>query len=413
MVFTWCSCAEAWQPAAAARRRLAQYRGVSAAPSADEDGMARRRVRAWARARRPNASFRRRRPLRRRPARRPEATFFPSQVSTLERLYGKPPPYGDLNAAETRELYLSLLPRVLADPLRPRNPRSSSRAARKRRESAARLYRETRKTGDLEDLKSRATAAAVARRAAKRYARERSLLPLRCLAEVLDGTREYARSGRWFLPYGATTEELVERYVDAAARRAWEGLQGPDDVSRAAYETVLRKSCETNELLDALLIQSAAGKTAAAADDDGDRAEQFWTRSPLRPAVLFKAVGKAADDGGAPAEGAFDDTDAVWDAFLLRCVAGETAGAGQGGLVGRGPRASWWRPSRARAGPRAGRRAPCGGASATPTTTRTATGPRTTTRRTLGPSSATSRTRASARRRGREPSGVRAAARCI
>ena len=93
--------------------------------------------------------------------------FSSSQVSTLERLYGKPPPYGDLNAAETRELYLSLLPRVLADPLRPRNPRSSSRAARKRRESAARLYRETRKTGDLEDLKSRATAAAVARRAAK------------------------------------------------------------------------------------------------------------------------------------------------------------------------------------------------------------------------------------------------------
>ncbi|KAK7247682.1 hypothetical protein SO694_00124084 [Aureococcus anophagefferens] len=333
MVFTWCSCAEAWQPAAAARRRLAQYRGVSAAPSADEDGMARRRVRARARQAASNA------------------------VSTLERLYGKPPPYGDLNAAETRELYLSLLP-LLADPLRQRNPRSSSRAARKRRESAARLYRETRKTGDLEDLKSRATAAPqrraakeseipnfkgsdlghfslVARRAAKRYARERSLLPLRCLAEVLDGTREYARSGRWFLPYGATTEELVERYVDAAvAAAAWEGLQGPDDVSRAAYETVLRKSCETNELLDALLIQSAAGKTAAAADDDGDRAEQFWTRSPLRPAVLFKAVGKAADDGGAPAEGAFDDTDAVWDAFLLRCVAGETADApGKAGLL--------------------------------------------------------------------------------
>lgn len=259
-------------------------------------------------------------------------------VSTLERLYGKPPPYGDLNAAETRELYLSLLPRVLADPLRPRNPRSSSRAARKRRESAARLYRETRKTGDLEDLKSRATAAAVARRAAKRYARERSLLPLRCLAEVLDGTREYARSGRWFLPYGATTEELVERYVDAAvAAAAWEGLQGPDDVSRAAYETVLRKSCETNELLDALLIQSAAGNAADAADDEkDDRAEQFWTRSPLRPAVLFKAVGasRAADDGGETAEGAFDDTDAVWDAFLLRCVAGETPDApGRAGLL--------------------------------------------------------------------------------
>ena len=255
-------------------------------------------------------------------------------MSTLERLYGKPPPYGDLNAAETRELYLSLLPRVLADPLRPRNPRS----ARKRRESAARLYRETRKTGDLEDLKSRATAAAVARRAAKRYARERSLLPLRCLAEVLDGTREYARSGRWFLPYGATTEELVERYVDAAvAAAAWEGLQGPDDVSRAAYETVLRKSCETNELLDALLIQSAAGNAADAADDEkDDRAEQFWTRSPLRPAVLFKAVGasRAADDGGETAEGAFDDTDAVWDAFLLRCVAGETPDApGRAGLL--------------------------------------------------------------------------------
>ena len=107
-------------------------------------------------------------------------------VCTLERLYGTTSVWGDLDAAEARALYQQLLPRVLALPSKPPlNARPLTRAARKRRLAQLKNWRANRNSRSIADLRSRATAAAVARRAVRKYVRGRSILPLRALTHAL------------------------------------------------------------------------------------------------------------------------------------------------------------------------------------------------------------------------------------
>eukprot|EP00629_Pelagomonadales_sp_RCC1024_P000902 CAMPEP_0119296656 /NCGR_PEP_ID=MMETSP1329-20130426/50679_1 /TAXON_ID=114041 /ORGANISM="Genus nov. species nov., Strain RCC1024" /LENGTH=293 /DNA_ID=CAMNT_0007297593 /DNA_START=485 /DNA_END=1362 /DNA_ORIENTATION=- len=229
-------------------------------------------------------------------------------VCTLERLYGRPSIWGDLNIVEARELYRELLPRVLADPEKPPEPGvrgAAPRAARKRRLAALRHYRAAQhKKPDLEDLKSRATAAAVARRAAKRYVRARSVLAVRLMTNGVDSARSYAKFGTWRV-YGETTEELVARYVRARAA-AGDSTSDADDIVRDAYEQILEKSCCTNEYLDKMLL-----KDSPADGGPREQAEAFWRQFPFRPAFL-------RNQREAVPEGARDDE--LWHAFLLRCV---------------------------------------------------------------------------------------------
>lgn len=267
-------------------------------------------------------------------------------VCTLERLYGPTSVWGDLDAAEARALYQQLLPRVLALPTRPEKmERPLTRAARKRRLSQIKYWRANRSlkgiadrarqlasrnsktTTGIADLRSRATAAAVARQAVKKYIRGRSILPLRALTHAGDGVRTYGKTGRWRL-YGESTEELVARYVSAAMARAnvcnGEDCVEPEDAVKEAYAVLLEKSCCTNEYLDNLLLKTSN----KALDDSLPAAERFWKDLPFRPKVLFPALEAMALQHPAWSETPIveapnrrpDDTDDVWNAFLLRCV---------------------------------------------------------------------------------------------
>jgi len=246
-------------------------------------------------------------------------------VCTLERLYGTTSVWGDLDAAEARALYQQLLPRVLALPSKPPlNARPLTRAARKRRLAQLKNWRANRNSRSIADLRSRATAAAVARRAVRKYVRGRSILPLRALTHAGDGVRTYGKTGRWRL-YGETTEELVARYASAARERAalcdGDNCVAPEDAVREAYAVLLEKSCSTNEFLDNLLLQSSSSEL----NDALPAAERFWRELPFRPSKLFPALEAlqhraARNDQHVTESRPCDDTDDVWNAFLLRCV---------------------------------------------------------------------------------------------
>lgn len=142
-------------------------------------------------------------------------------VGTLRQIFGTSSVWGDLDARSARELYRRLLPRVLVHDDSRNDP------------------------VPLRRLRSRAATAARARRAAKSYVRERSILPIRLLALALDS----ARSGS---SAGASVDELLAKYRGEARRALGSGSQR-DRIDRLAYALLLRKSCETNRVIDCIL----------------------------------------------------------------------------------------------------------------------------------------------------------------
>ena len=60
---------------------------------------------------------------------------------------------------------------------------------------------------------------------------------LRQVAHAGDAARYFAKTGRWSV-YGAPTEELVERYVDAARRDAASDAPGVSAPQRALLENL-------------------------------------------------------------------------------------------------------------------------------------------------------------------------------
>lgn len=190
-------------------------------------------------------------------------------IATLRRLFGTSTVWGDLDAREARLLYRKLLPRVLASSRDPLEVGSQW------------LRGDADKSKSFRRLKTRATAAALARRAAKQYVRERSILPVRLLAQAVDGTR----SGS---PSGATVDELLAKYVDEA-RRSIGPCASPDKVYCLAYSILLQKSCETNRVIDTLLLDHDRHHADLAS-------ETSWH---------------------------IDDSSRAWSAFLLACVVDE------------------------------------------------------------------------------------------
>ena len=129
-------------------------------------------------------------------------------VAELRALHGEG---RDLGARQTRELYHTLLPTSLL------------------------------KLTHV-PIAQRAAAAVAARRAARLYARERSVLPLAVAVACFDGARQLARTGQ-FAPEGLSEEEVWSKYCD--------GVDGGDEDELCA--TVLRKSCSTTPAVDALV----------------------------------------------------------------------------------------------------------------------------------------------------------------
>lgn len=180
-------------------------------------------------------------------------------IAKLRQLFGTGE---DLDAWEARTLYSGLLPRVLAhDTEQP-----------------------------LPELWCRARAAAIARRAAKRYVRERSQLLVRLFAHLIDATRHFSRSGTWSVT-GASVEELTDRYVMYAR-----DVLGDDDerVLRLAYSTLIAKSCTTNRMLDDMFLDDSVELHRGKSDDWQDflvaRASGRQHRRAWGPVVRAKWV---------------------------------------------------------------------------------------------------------------------------
>mmetsp|Transcript_12148 Transcript_12148/g.29503 ORF Transcript_12148/g.29503 Transcript_12148/m.29503 type:complete len:390 (+) Transcript_12148:307-1476(+) len=131
--------------------------------------------------------------------------------------------WGDLDASTTRRLYKTLLPRALLE-----------------------LYHcHGASSEDLAPLAYRA------RVAAKKYARERSELPARLGANLLDGWRQFCTYGK-FEASGMSYPQLWEKYATQILQE--ENFENEQDLTSRVCYRILQKSCETNKRVDSLFL---------------------------------------------------------------------------------------------------------------------------------------------------------------
>lgn len=142
--------------------------------------------------------------------------------------------WGDLTSAQTRELYHSLLPKILL------------------------------LENEFEDLplKNRAYIASAARYAARLYARERCRLPGRIAANIYDGARHAIRYGRWSWT-GMTVDQIWLKYEnELKAEQDGEHDFETDVFYQALYRKIIAKSCSTNPFFDRISNVSVAAVLA-------------------------------------------------------------------------------------------------------------------------------------------------------
>jgi hypothetical protein len=157
-----------------------------------------------------------------------------TSVEALRETFGtnKNKLWGDLHAGTARRLYKTLLPRALL---------------------------ELSKVGALkpEDL---APLAYEARVAAKKYARERSTVPLRLAATLYDGFRQWRTYGK-FQAHGLTYEQIWEKYEKAIiseAKHIASSANGEDKdfcVQAKVSQLILERSCKTNDKVDSFALK--------------------------------------------------------------------------------------------------------------------------------------------------------------
>lgn len=129
--------------------------------------------------------------------------------------------WGDMDASTARLLYKTLLPTALCE-----------------------LVLDLGVTA--EEL---APLAYEARRAAKLYARERCRVPARVAANLYDGVRQWKRYGR-FQPAGMSYEQVWDKYYSQ-----WcDECGSEEEVVSKTCQTILEKSCQTNEMIDRWLL---------------------------------------------------------------------------------------------------------------------------------------------------------------
>jgi len=158
-------------------------------------------------------------------------TYVITSVDELRRVHGSRRSwFGDLNAAETRSLYHSLLPTALIE--------------------EANM-----------PLAERARLAVQARHAARLYARERAMLPVTVPCQLFDGFRQLLENGR-FQPDGMSEEQVFSKY---AQRHGLPPNWGEEMSSLEAeqysefFMEILFKSCTTNSQVDEFADSVARG----------------------------------------------------------------------------------------------------------------------------------------------------------
>jgi len=100
-----------------------------------------------------------------------------------------------------------------------------------------------------------------ARKAAKLYIRERSQVPFRVAAHLLDGFREFRKHGK-FQTHGMTYEQIWQKYrkviMDEKTQDPFTtstNLKDEDVTAQICYK-ILEKSCTTNSYIDELFASS-------------------------------------------------------------------------------------------------------------------------------------------------------------
>jgi len=149
-------------------------------------------------------------------------------VEELRERYGRRQSWwGDLSPAEGRELYHSLLPFSLLNSSTPYT------------------------------LGERARLAVAARRAARLYVRERTVLPATIGCKLLDGARTLLSQGA-VQPSGLDEVQIFSKYAEAAGlvlddleRSA--SSPSPPEAQAEVFLTILRKACSTNRHVDQLV----------------------------------------------------------------------------------------------------------------------------------------------------------------
>jgi len=137
--------------------------------------------------------------------------------------------WGDLSPADGRRLYHSLLPTSLLDD-----------------ERSAAL-----------PLGARAKLAVAARRAARLYVRERTVLPAALSCELLDGARTLLRHGT-FQSGGLSEAQVWDKYAEEAGIDPEELERSsssftPGEKHAEVFYTVLHKACSSNKNVDQLV----------------------------------------------------------------------------------------------------------------------------------------------------------------
>ena len=162
----------------------------------------------------------------------PDAPPFYTDADDLRRAYGsnRNGPWGDLDAKASRRLYHALLPRPLMA------------------------------LGDAGVMTERELAplAFDARRAAKRYARERCALPGRVFAATMEGARSLLRRGEWRTG-GPTWQEIWNKYERQLVNELLsEGVSyDVDELTRLICWRILERSCCTNPTVDKIFLGSS------------------------------------------------------------------------------------------------------------------------------------------------------------
>jgi len=198
-----------------------------------------------------------------------------TSVEALRRTFGSNSNvlWGDLDAGTARRLYKTLLPRALLE-----------------------LHQMGVHPTDLAPL------AYQARVAAKLYARERCVVPARVAAEVYDGFRQWRRYGS-FQTAGMSYQQVWNKYAadvmdTAAAAQSSNGESLTEtDVTAQICLKILERSCQTNEMIDKLVLSKDKDDTVAEQRRDLQEVTDTLERDVRR--LLLSSGGEGRDGSAA------------------------------------------------------------------------------------------------------------------
>lgn len=178
-----------------------------------------------------------------------------TDVNTLRETFGtnRNQLWGDLDPETTRRLYHTLLPRALMG-----------------------LY-------DMGLMRPHELAplAYEARNAAKKYARERCIVPGRVFSMAYDGFRSLRDYGRWNSD-GLSWEQVWDKYEQQVIDEFDFEDHEDDELTKQICLRILERSCQTNAAVDKMFLKNVAGASNDELDEVEDDDEAIAKRTQER-----------------------------------------------------------------------------------------------------------------------------------